>query len=151
MPQPLFVRAIALIVGSFALACCATSADETVINAIAETDGSEFETIDARQLLGTWDVSLFFSASSPPSATLMEIRSVNEDGTIEGTFYNTEFEVGRFTEQEDVVAFSIITSDGSGQYATSGRLRGDGLVKGQTLSTGRDFLMLWEARRREGD
>ena len=100
----------------------------------------------ASDLIGEWDVSLFFSPTSPPSATKMVIRAV-EDGVVSGTFYQTEFDVGRVTVKGEEVVFSVLTKDGSGLYATSGRLREDGLVYGQTLSVGRAFIMAWEAKR----
>lgn len=127
---------------------CATGSGEMPANSMKEMDRAANPSVVASQLLGTWDVSLFFSATAPPSSTIMEIRSVNEDGTIEGTFYNTEFENARYTEREGVVAFTIITSDGTGQYATSGRLSNNDIVEGQTFSTGRDFIMTWVADRR---
>lgn len=78
----------------------------------------------------------------------MEIKTVNADGTIEGSFYSTEFEKARYTQRNGEIAFAMITQDGSGLYATSGRLQLDGSVKGQTFATGRDFVMIWTAQRR---
>ncbi|MEL7545458.1 MAG: hypothetical protein AAGJ84_02330 [Pseudomonadota bacterium] len=143
MLQLLSGRAFAVACASLLLCGCVTDISETPSNVAEEKPAAE-----ARQLVGVWDVSLFFSSSAPPASTVMDIRSVNEDGTLEGTFYNTPFETARYTERKGVVAFSIITRDGSGQYATSGRLSGDGLVNGQTLSTGRAFIITWEAERR---
>lgn len=105
-------------------------------------------TPDPQVLLGTWDVALYFSASAPPSATVMEISAVNEDGTLAGTFYQSEFEQGRYRLTSDSVVFTVITSDSTGPYATSGRVQADGRIEGQTLSTGRDFLMAWTAQKR---
>ena len=102
----------------------------------------------ADDLIGTWDVALYFSVDSPPSATVMEIGSAGADGTLTGSFYASAFEVGRYTVREGAVVISVITSDGSGPYATSGRLVAPGQVEGQTLSTGRGFLMAWTATKR---
>lgn len=141
-------RSFAATLASFVLIGCATGTSETAAKDVTETNRAENTGVVASELLGTWDVSLFFSETAPPSSTVMEIRSVNNDGTIEGTFYNTEFESARYAEREGVVAFTIITSDGTGQYATSGRLSNNDFVEGQTFSTGRDFLMTWVADRR---
>lgn len=65
-----------------------------------------------------------------------------------GTFYASPFESGRVTERDGAVVISVITSDGSGPYATSGRLITPDQIDGQTLSTGRDFLMTWSATKR---
>lgn len=98
-------------------------------------------------LVGTWDVALFFSADAPPSSTVMEITEAG-DGALTGSFYQSAFEQARYRVQGDTIIISVITSDGSGPYATSGRLTGDGIMDGQTLSTGRDFLMAWRAEKR---
>ena len=96
-------------------------------------------------LIGTWDVSLYFSPDQPPSSTVMTISST-EGGVLKGTFYSTEFSVGRVRVHNDELIFTAVTEDGSGPYLHSGRLRG-GVIEGQTLSTGRDFLMAWDARK----
>ena len=103
----------------------------------------------AEDLLGTWDVALYFSAEAPPSGTVMEITAVNADGTLAGTFYQSAFESGRYTRRGEDWVISVLTADGSGPYATSGRLGPDGIIEGQTLSTGRDFLMAWTAQKRD--
>ncbi|MEO1642770.1 MAG: hypothetical protein AAFR74_05490, partial [Pseudomonadota bacterium] len=118
------------------------------------TDTEKDQTVEqdaatSSQLEGTWNVALYFSETAPPSATVMEVTSVNDDGTFEGTFYNTPFEIARYTKRDGVMAFTIITRDGSGFYATSGRLDDNGIIDGQTLATGRDFIMMWSAERAE--
>ncbi len=102
---------------------------------------------DPDVLIGSWDVALYFSADAPPSATVMEITAVNADGTLEGSFYQSAFETGRFRRDGESWIISVITSDTSGIYATSGRLGPDGMIEGQTLSVGRGFLMAWTAER----
>jgi hypothetical protein len=101
------------------------------------------------QVAGTWDVSLFFSADAPPSSTVM-VLSPQPDGTLDGSFYSSPFEEGRVAQRDGDTAFIATTRDGSGIYITSGRLVGPDVIEGQTLSTGRDFLMLWRAERRGG-
>lgn len=105
--------------------------------------------VSASDLLGTWDVALYFSPTAPPSSTVMEVTAVNEDGTFEGTFYGTTFDIARHTSRDGNVAFTVITTDNSGYYATSGRLSEPDLIEGQTLATGRDFIMMWSAKRRD--
>lgn len=109
-------------------------------------ESSATDQVSAVDLTGVWDVSLFFSPTAAPSATTMKILSVNGDGTLTGTFYDTPFETARYTEREGQIAFSVITRDGSGLYATSGRLSQSGLIEGQTLATGREFIMMWAAK-----
>lgn len=102
------------------------------------------------ELAGTWDVALYFSAEAPPSATVMVLEP-REDGTLGGRFYGTPFEVARYAERNGAIAFTATTEDGSGPYLHAGRLTQDGDIEGQTLSVGRDFLMLWTAQRRQED
>jgi len=99
-------------------------------------------------LSGTWDVALYFSADAPPSATVLVLEP-SQDGTLSGRFYGSPFGAARFAERNGVVAFTATTEDGSGPYLHSGRLTEAGVIEGQTLSVGRDFLMLWTAERRE--
>ena len=98
-------------------------------------------------LAGTWDVSLYFSADAAPSSTVMVLEP-GADGALAGRFYGTPFDVARFAERGGELAFTATTEDGSGAYLHSGRLNEDGVIEGQTLSVGRDFLMLWTAQRR---
>ena len=97
-------------------------------------------------LIGTWDVALYFSEEAPPSATIMEIESVVE-GVPVGTFYGSAFEEARVITRDNMIIFTMTTSDNSGAYIHSGRLI-DGEMDGQTLSVGRDFLMPWTAEVR---
>ncbi|MCR9129549.1 MAG: hypothetical protein NXI12_08510 [Alphaproteobacteria bacterium] len=99
-------------------------------------------------LAGTWDVALYFSADAPPSATVM-VLAPGDGGVLAGRFYGSPFGAARFAERNGVVAFTAMTEDGSGPYFHSGRLTEPGRIEGQTLSMGRDFLMLWTAERRE--
>lgn len=102
---------------------------------------------DMSNLVGVWDVALYFDPTQPPSATVLEINAV-DTGVLTGSFYGTEFEVARAVNFEGEIRVSFITSDGSGPYASAGRLLPDGTLSGQTLSTGRGFLMAWTAKKR---
>jgi hypothetical protein len=101
-------------------------------------------------LTGTWDVALYFSADAPPSGTVMVLEP-GEGGVLEGSFYGSPFTSARFAGRDGVIAFTAATEDGSGPYIHSGRLNEEGRIEGQTLSVGRDFLMLWTAERSPGD
>ena len=111
------------------------------------TSPKEAEVLSSDSLVGTWDVALYFSPDSPPSATVMEVTAALEDGTLEGSFYQSPFELGRYVIKDDQLIISVVTSDGSGRYQTSGRLSASGLFIGQTHSIGREFLMPWTAER----
>lgn len=97
--------------------------------------------------VGVWDVALHFDPTQPPSETVLEIDAV-EAGTLSGSFYGTEFEVARAVSFQGEMRMSFMTSDGSGPYASAARLLPDGSLSGQTLSTGRGFLMAWTAKKR---
>ena len=96
-------------------------------------------------LIGTWEVSLFFSEDAPPSSTEMVVTAV-DDGVLTGSFYGSSFLEGRAIVFDDEVLFTVVTADGSGEYLTSGELDDDE-IEGQVLSVGRDFLMAFEAER----
>ncbi|MEL6686607.1 MAG: hypothetical protein AAFP97_03190 [Pseudomonadota bacterium] len=98
-------------------------------------------------LLGTWDVSLYFSPDAPPSKTQMVVTAVGEDSTLAGTFYDSPFLNGRYTTFDDEIRFTVVTTDRTGPYLTSGVLGADGTMAGQTLATGREFLMAWSAEK----
>ncbi|MEO1027965.1 MAG: hypothetical protein AAFX02_02795 [Pseudomonadota bacterium] len=103
------------------------------------------ESVKAEDLLGRWNVDLYYSPSAPPSKTEMIITQAVE-GKLEGTFYGTSFDASGYTVFENEVLFTVATGDNSGPYYTSGRLKGD-CIDGQTLSVGRGFLMAWKACR----
>lgn len=122
------------------LAACATPAAPPppaaeIASALKPTD-----------LNGTWDVALFYSQTELPSATVMEL-TVGENGALSGSFYQSEFEEAEYSLRGPTLAFGAVTSDGSAPYSHSGRLV-NGRIEGQTLSHGRDFLMIWVATRR---
>jgi hypothetical protein len=96
-------------------------------------------------LSGTWNVALRFDPAAPPSATTMQVSSIT-DGMARGTFYGSAFDNARVTMDGSDVIFTATTADQSGQYIHSGRLR-RGVITGQTLSVGRNFLMPWTATK----
>ncbi len=130
------------LLAAFLLAACATPAAppapaaEIAAPAIAPAD-----------LNGTWDVTMFWSPTEPPSSTVM-VLNVAEDGKLTGSFYESEFLEAEYSMRGDTLAFGSVTTDGTAPYSHSGRLV-NGKIEGQTLSQGRDFLMIWVATRRE--
>ncbi|MEP3889837.1 MAG: hypothetical protein ABJN69_05170 [Hellea sp.] len=130
---------LALIFGSFLIGC-SPKASKTLPAMPASAP------VDIDSLIGVWDVALHFDATKPPSATVLEIKAV-EAGALTGSFYGTEFEIARTINFEGELRISFVTSDGSGPYASAARLLPDGSLSGQTLSTGRSFLMAWSAQK----
>lgn len=97
---------------------------------------------DPDQLLGAWRIDLRPSAEADPYTVIMNIESIDE-GRITGTFYNgSPISDGLVSTSWGVTRFAFTTSDGTGQYDTTGTLR-NGILKGTTRSRGRDFLMEW--------
>lgn len=123
------------------LAACATPASPTT--PVTEPAAAALKPSD---LNGTWDVTMFWSPTEPPSSTVM-VLNVDEDGKLTGSFYESEFLEAEYSLRGDTLAFGSVTTDGSAPYSHSGRLV-DGKIEGQTLSQGRDFLMIWVATRR---
>lgn len=110
-------------------------------------DMSSKPAVSAETLIGTWDVSLYFSKDAPPSSTTLIVTKV-ADGDLAGSFYGSSFSESGVTVFKDEVLFTAVTADGTGPYLHSGRLSGGAeMIEGQTLSTGRDFLMAWTAVR----
>ncbi len=97
-------------------------------------------------LNGTWDVAMFYSPDEPPSSTVLELQ-VGDAGALTGSFYQSAFEDAEYAMRGSTLAFGAVTTDGTAPYSHSGRLV-DGKIEGQTLSHGRDFLMIWVATRR---
>jgi hypothetical protein len=90
---------------------------------------------------------MFWSPTEPPSSTVM-ILSVAPDNKVTGSFYESDFLEGEYSLRGSTLAFGSVTTDGTAEYSHSGRLV-NGRIEGQTLSHGRDFLMIWVADRRE--
>ncbi|MEL6568771.1 MAG: hypothetical protein AAFQ22_10165 [Pseudomonadota bacterium] len=118
------------------LGACASVPD------VAEPEGVRAE-ISVDDLVGEWDVSLFFSPTAPPSKTVMVVEAV-EDGIVTGSFYGSPFLSARAITFDEDVLFTATTEDGSGVYITQGELEDDE-IEGTTYAVGRDFLMAWRA------
>lgn len=121
---------------------CATA---TVPAAGGAEPGDQARLPDPARLVGDWAVALDYDPEKPPSSTRFVVTSV-AGGGLEGTFYGSALGSGRIAVRGGEIIFAGVTSDGTGAYYHSGRLRGEEIV-GQTLSTGRGFVMPWRARR----
>ena len=73
--------------------------------------------------------------------------AVDADGKLTGSFYGSAFLEAEYAVRGNTLAFGLVTTDAEAPYSHSGRLV-NGRIEGQTLSQGRDFLMIWEAIRR---
>ncbi len=105
------------------------------------------DSLEIADLIGVWDVSLFFAPDAAPSSTVLEVTEV-DNGAVTGTFYGSPFVNARAVMHKGAVIFSAVTEDGTGPYAHGMRMHAPDFIYGQTLSTGRDFVMAWEATRR---
>ncbi len=123
------------------LAACATPSAPA-----ADVPPPAAATLTPDQLDGTWDVTMYWSPTEPPSSTVMVLKT-GPDNKITGSFYESEFLEGEFSLRGETLAFGSVTTDGTAPYSHSGRYV-DGKIEGQTLSHGRDFLMIWVAARR---
>ena len=100
-------------------------------------------------LVGTWKVDLRPTPDAAPYYHEMVITSVAGD-SIAGTFYGAPIRDGRLNSDWGALRFAFVTEDNSGQYHTTGTLRGDE-IEGTTHSLGRGFLSYWTAKRVKGD
>jgi hypothetical protein len=123
------------------LAACATPAGP-----IAPVAEAVPPALAASALDGTWDVTMYWSPTEPPSSTLMVLAAA-PDNKVTGSFYGSDFLEGEYSLRGDTLAFGSVTTDGEAPYSHSGRYA-NGRIEGQTLSHGRDFLMIWVATRR---
>lgn len=125
------------------LAACTTSVPPPA----AEQTAPAETMADLPDLVGTWDVSLYYSPDAEPSKTEMIITGV-DDGLLKGSFYQSDFSDGsRVAMRGNTIAFTGKTTDGEGEYVHSGRLAGEDIIEGQTLAAHRNFLMIWTAER----
>jgi len=95
-------------------------------------------------LSGDWSVDL---ASEPGQVYTQPMQlSLNQDGTVEGSFYNSQIQAGRWKLDRGRLCASFRTTDGAGPYHSAVCLVGDQAV-GQTWAEHRDFLFNWNATR----
>jgi len=99
---------------------------------------------DAPSLAGTWTVDLSTDPAKPYRKT-MDLR-LAPDGSVQGSFYDSTIENGRWKTDRGRSCVSFRTTDGTGPYHTAACLRG-AVVEGQTWAEHRTFLFNWNAAR----
>ena len=101
----------------------------------------------ASPLDGTWTVDL--SAKPGEVYTKPMVLTLNADGTVTGSFYESTIEAGRWKTDRGRTCVSFRTSDGVGPYHTAACLVGDGVqgqsIQGQTWAEQRNFVFNWNA------
>jgi len=93
---------------------------------------------------GTWVVDLSAEPGKPYTQPMQ--LSLLADGRVEGSFYNSTIEGGRWKEDRGRICASFRTSDGAGPYHSSVCLTGV-TATGQTWAEQRNFLFNWNATR----
>ena len=98
----------------------------------------------AETLNGRWTVDLSTKPDEPYTKP-MELK-LAADGTVTGSFYDSEILAGRWETDRGRTCVSFRTTDGAGPYHSSACLVGTG-VSGQTWAEHRNFLFNWNAVR----
>ncbi|MDP3495717.1 MAG: hypothetical protein Q8R82_21630 [Hyphomonadaceae bacterium] len=105
-------------------------------------------------LNGRWIVDLSANPAEPYTKT-MELK-LAVDGTVAGSFYDSDIQAGRWKTDRGRTCVSFRTTDGAGPYHTSACLNGASVkgqalpgssVQGQTWAEHRNFLFNWDAVR----
>lgn len=93
---------------------------------------------------GEWTVDL---STTPDASYSKPMRLLlREDGALEGGFYGSAIEAGRWRRDRGRLCASFRTTDGQGPYHTAVCLVGTEAI-GQTWAEHRDFLFNWVAQR----
>src|SRR5262245_40244690 len=95
-------------------------------------------------LAGAWVVDLSTNAAEPYTKPM--VLTLNADGSVSGSFYESDIEAGRWKTDRGRTCVSFRTTDGVGPYHTAACLVGDH-VEGQTWAEHRNFLFNWNATR----
>lgn len=119
----------------FAIACLAATAFAGCATAQPATTTS---------LAGKWIVDLSTSPSEPYTKA-MEL-TLAADGSVTGSFYDSEIQAGRWKTDRGRTCVSFRTTDGAGPYHSAACLTGS-TVQGQTWAEHRNFLFNWNAVR----
>lgn len=93
---------------------------------------------------GAWVVDLSTDPAEPYTKPMQ--LTLNADGTVNGSFYESDIEAGRWKTDRGRTCVSFRTTDGVGPYHTAACLVGDH-VEGQTWAEHRNFLFNWNATR----
>ena len=105
---------------------------------------AQAQTAPAAGLAGSWGVDLSTSPTEPYTRPM--VLTLNPDGTVSGSFYESEIEAGRWRTDRGRTCVGFRTTDGVGPYHTAACLVGDH-VEGQTWAEHRNFLFNWNAAR----
>jgi hypothetical protein len=97
------------------------------------------------QLNGDWVVDLTAKPGDAPYLKAMHLELLT-DGTVKGSFYDSEIQAGRWKTDRNRTCASFRTTDGAGPYHTQVCLVGD-RAEGQTWAEHRNFLFNWNATR----
>ncbi len=103
------------------------------------------EPAPAGALGGRWVVDLSTSPSEPYTKT-MEL-TLAADGSVTGSFYDSEILAGRWKTDRGRTCVSFRTTDGAGPYHSAACLTGANAIEGQTWAEHRTFLFNWNAAR----
>lgn len=97
-------------------------------------------------LAGDWIVDLSTDPATPYTKPMQLILLA--DGSVQGRFYDSGIQAGRWELDRGRTCASFRTTDGAGPYHTSVCLGADGAsVAGQTWAEHRGFLFNWNAVR----
>ena len=95
-------------------------------------------------LAGKWIVDLSTKPTEPYTKA-MELN-LAPDGSVTGSFYDSEIRAGRWKTDRGRNCVSFRTTDGAGPYHSAACLTGAS-VQGQTWAEHRNFLFNWNAVR----
>ncbi len=98
----------------------------------------------AAELNGNWTVDLSTEPNKPYIKPM--VLDLKPDGSVEGSFYESKIEGGRWKVDRGRTCISFRTSDGKGPYHSAACLDGN-KVQGQTWAEHRNFLFNWTAVR----
>lgn len=93
---------------------------------------------------GEWTVDLSAKPEEPYVKPM--VLDLQADGTVKGSFYESEILAGRWKTDRGRTCVSFRTTDGMGPYHTAACLVGN-RVEGQTWAEQRNFLFNWNATR----
>lgn len=99
---------------------------------------------EPERMTGAWTVDLS-SEPGKPYTQRMQL-TLKPNGTVEGSFYNSQIEAGRWKTDRGRTCVSFRTTDGAGPYHTAACLAGE-QIQGQTWAEHRNFLFNWNAVR----
>ncbi|AZS20355.1 MULTISPECIES: hypothetical protein [unclassified Caulobacter] len=97
----------------------------------------------AAPLAGDWVVDLSATPAEPYYKGMS--LKLEADGTVTGSFYDSEIQAGRWKTAGGRTCASFRTTDGAGPYHTSVCQGASGL-EGQTWAEHRNFVFLWRAK-----